>query len=68
MKLKIAEMSHFWKYWITMPYYYVGKMKTVASWKKNGPILETKMIEMGKIEGKSFFSPGPLSPKSNIQK
>ena len=47
-----------------MPYLYVRKMKTAASWKENDPILETRKIALldGKTRGKNhFFSPGPPS-------
>ena len=46
MKLETAEMSHFWKLLIIMLYIYVGRMKTVASWNLNDPILETREIAL----------------------
>ena len=35
-----------WKLSITMPYLYVCKMKTAASWKKTDPTLETRKIAL----------------------
>ena len=56
MKLKTAEMSHFWQFLITMPHLSVRKMKNAASWKKNDPSLETrKLYKIAKLEEKNIF-------------